>query len=412
LSHRAQRRLEKAVATRETGAMKHRLLSLFILFALAIAGPAHAQTPAPHWSAAQVERLIEWLNFARGDALHIADTEEPKLRAAQAGGDTAELDRVATAAAVKLLDGYYRGCCDASLRSGWHIAGDRPQGDPTTSVADAVSRGALDPLFIAAEPHHPYYRALRKAYAAEPDPVRQATLAANMDRWRWMPRDLGRRYLLVNAAAFEATLWEEGVQAGRWAVIVGKTKSPTPIFAARVTGVVLNPWWEIPASIAAESVAAMVAKNPAAAARRGYVYENGRHRQRPGPNNSLGRMKLVMPNPYNVYLHDTPAQALFGQDVRAYSHGCVRVGAALDLATTLLSRNGDWNRARVDATVASGETRTVPLQESVPVYVAYFTAEPDDDGTIRFFPDVYKRDRAALSPPGGGEACGVRAGAE
>ena len=386
--------------------MKHRFTSFLILLTLTVAGPARTQAPAPSWSAAQVERLIQWLDFARDDALHIAETEVPKLRAAQAGNDEAEVDRAATAAAVKLLDGYYRGCCDASLRSGWHIAGDRPSGDPAALVADAVNQGALDPLFIAAEPHHPYYRALRKAYKTEADPVRKATLAANMDRWRWMPRDLGKRYLLVNAASFEATLWEDGAAKGRWTVIVGKTKSPTPVFSARVTGVVLNPWWEIPSSIAAESVARMVSRNPAAAARRGYVYQNGRYRQRPGPNNSLGRMKLVMPNPYNVYLHDTPAQALFGQDVRAYSHGCVRVGNALDLATTLLSRGG-WDRAKVDAAVASGETQTVTIDEPVPVYVTYFTAEPDDDGAMRFFPDVYKRDRAALSPPGGGEACGV-----
>jgi len=392
--------------------MTHRLAFIVMLLTLAIAGPARAQAPTPHWSTPQVERLIQWLDFARSDALHIADAEEPRLRAAQARGDAAELDRVATAAAVKLLDGYYRGCCDASLRSGWHIEGDRPKDDPETLVAQAVNQGAIDPLFIAAAPHPPDYRALRKAYATETDRVRKATLAANMDRWRWMPRGLGKAYLLVNAASFEATLWQDGVETGRWAVIVGKTKSPTPIFSARVTGVVLNPWWEIPSSIAAESVAAMVAKNPAAAAKRGYVYENGRYRQRPGPNNSLGRMKLVMPNPYSVYLHDTPAQALFGQDVRAYSHGCVRVGDALDLATTLLSRNGDWDRARVDAAVASGETQTVSLRESLPVYVAYFTAEPDDDGTMRFFPDIYKRDRAALSPPDGGEPCGVQAGAE
>lgn len=387
--------------------MRLRLYTFVLWLVLLIGAPVQAQAPVPGWSAAQVERLIQWLDFARGDALHIAETEVPKLRAAQAGGDRAAIDRMAMAAAVKLLDGYYQGCCDASLRSGWHIAGARPQGDPAALIAAAVSGGALDPLFIAAAPHHPYYRALRTAYATETDSVRKATLAANMDRWRWMPRDLGRRYLLVNAASFEATLWEDGAAKGRWTVIVGKAKSPTPVFATRVTGVVLNPWWEIPSSIAAESVAGMVARNPAAAARRGYVYQNGRYRQRPGPNNALGRMKLVMPNPYTVYLHDTPAQALFGQDVRAYSHGCVRVGNALDLATTLLSRGSDWDRARVDAVVASGKTQTVTLNEPVSVYIAYFTAEPGDDGAIRFFPDVYKRDRAALSPPGGGEACGV-----
>jgi murein L,D-transpeptidase YcbB/YkuD len=227
------------------------------------------------------------------------------------------------------------------------------------------------------------------------------TLAANLDRWRWMPRDLGGRYLLVNAASFEATLWQDQRLVGRWAVIVGRTKSPTPVFEARVTGVTINPWWEIPSSIAAEGIAAQVARNPAAASRRGYVLQNGRYRQRPGPTNALGRMKLVMPNRYSVYLHDTPAQALFAQDVRAYSHGCVRVGDALGLATTLLAPA--WDRARVDALVAAGATRTIALAQPVPVYVAYFTAEPDEAGGIRYFRDVYHRDRAASAPQANGQ---------
>src|SRR3546814_1081190 len=114
-----------------------------------------------------------------------------------------------------------------------------------------------------------------------------------------------------------------------WQVIVGKTKTPTPVFAAQVTGVTFNPWWEIPESIVAESVGKLVRTRPAEAARRGYVVQDGRYRQRPGPQNALGRMKLMMPNPYSIYLHDTPAQSLFARDVRAFSHGCVREGGAL-----------------------------------------------------------------------------------
>ena len=113
-----------------------------------------------------------------------------------------------------------------------------------------------------------------------------------------------------------------------------------------------------------------------------------------------------MPNPYTVYLHDTPAQALFDRDVRAFSHGCVRVGDALGLAAALLEPTGQWDRTRIDAAVAAGETQTVPLAEPVPVYVTYFTAEPDDDGNMRFFPDVYKRDKAAVAPDNG-QPCGV-----
>ncbi|MDQ4420426.1 L,D-transpeptidase family protein [Sphingobium sp. DEHP117] len=378
---------------------------LFCL-ALCLAWPLPAQLATPHWKPAQVERLIQWLEFARDDALRTAETQVPKLRQAQASGDAAYLDETATAAAVKLLDDYYRGCCDASLRTGWTIAGDRPQTDPRALVADALGHNALDRLFIAAKPQHPFYRALRRAYAQEADPARRATLAANMDRWRWMPRNLGQRYLLVNAAAFEATLWQDGKPAGRWAVIVGKTGSPTPVFAAQVTGIVLNPWWEIPPSIAAEGIARMVRNDPAGAAKRGYVYEGGRYRQRPGPANALGRMKLVMPNPHSVYLHDTPSQRLFERDVRTFSHGCVRVGEALDMAAALLAPTGQWDRARIDAVIATGETQTAALAEPIPVYVAYFTAEPDDDGTIGFFPDIYKRDRAAVAPDSG-QPCGL-----
>lgn len=389
-------------------ALFRRFLALSLLFFLwAPNQAAQAQTlPPPHWTSTQVERLIQWLEFSRDDALGIATTEIPKLRATQRSNDGAQLDRVATEAAVKLLDSYYEGCCDASLRTGWRIASDRPKTDPHALVAEALARNALDQLFIAAEPHHPFYRAMRRAYAKETDATRRAILAANMDRWRWMPRALGQRYLLVNAASFEAMLWQDNKLVGRWEVIVGKTKSPTPVFAAQVTGVVLNPWWEIPSSIAAEGIASMVRRNPVAAAQRGYVYENGHYRQKPGPNNALGRMKLVMPNPYNVYLHDTPSQGLFDRDVRAFSHGCVRVGDALGLASELLAPTGLWDRARVDAAVASGDTQTLSLAAPIPVYVAYFTAEPDDEGNMRYFPDIYKRDKAAVAPDNG-QPCGV-----
>ena len=382
------------------------LCMAMLVIAIFSSQPSFAEAPVPHWTPAQVERLIAWLDFSRADALNIAVSEVPKLREAQSAGDSARLDSIATGAAIKLLDGFYEGCCDASLRIGWHIDGDRSKSDPQGLVSDAVARNRLDDLFIAAEPHHPFYRAMRRVYRQETDPSRRATLAANMDRWRWMPRNLGRRYLLVNTASFEAMLWQDGKLAGRWEVIVGKTKSPTPVFAAKVTGVIINPWWEIPSSIAAEGIAAMVGRDPAAAARRGYVYENGRYRQRPGPNNALGRMKLVMPNPYTVYLHDTPAQSLFDRDVRAFSHGCVRVGDAFGLASALLEPTGQWDRAQIDEAVESGKTQTVSLAEPIPVYVTYFTAEPDDDGNIRFFPDIYKRDKAAIAPDDG-QPCGV-----
>ncbi|MCI4592455.1 L,D-transpeptidase family protein [Sphingobium sp. BYY-5] len=339
---------------------------------------------------------------ADAEGLGAVTADVPAVRAALTNADEASLDAVATAAAVRLLTAHRQGCCNAALRSGWHISEDRVRPDVHEAVTAAVAQDQLDQLFESARPLHPFYDSLRRAYAQERNPARRATLAANLDRWRWMPRDLGARYLLVNTAAFEATLWQGREMIGRWAVVVGKTKSPTPVFRAQVTGVTFNPWWEIPPRIAAESIAGMIAARPTEAARKGYVLQNGRYRQRPGLGNALGRMKLAMPNGYNVYLHDTPAQALFARDVRAYSHGCVRVGDALGLATALLSLQDDWDRARVDALVASGRTSTVPLVPPMPVYIAYFTAEPDGAGGIRLFPDIYHRDRGASAPGGDG----------
>src|SRR3546814_16763830 len=126
-----------------------------------------------------------------------------------------------------------------------------------------------------------------------------------------MPRALGARYLVVNAAAFEATLWQNNQRLGRWQVIVGKTKTPTPVFAAQVTGVTFNPWWEIPESIVAESVGKLVRTRPAEAARRGYVVQDGRYPQRPGPQKALGRMQPLRPNPKRIYLQHTPANTHF-----------------------------------------------------------------------------------------------------
>jgi murein L,D-transpeptidase YcbB/YkuD len=379
--------------------MKRLLCFIFLCLA-----PALAKAEPPHWQKEQVARLIEWLDAAKDDGLGPAASAAVTVRDAVQKADTARLDSVATDAAVGLLRAHRNGCCNASLRTGWHIDNGTALTEPLAAVADALGRNRLDELFGTARPSHPYYYSLRQAYAREVDPERRRTLAANLDRWRWMPRVLGERYLLVNTASFEASLWEGRKEVGRWEIIVGKTGSPTPVFSARVTGVILNPWWEIPSSIVAESVGALVRNKPAEASRRGYVVQGDRYRQRPGSTNALGRMKLVMPNTYSVYLHDTPSQSLFERDVRAFSHGCVRVGDALGLATTLLSADPAWNRKRVDAAVAKGLTMKVDLPHPVPVYVTYFTAEPDDNGGIRYFPDIYKRDKSATTS-GGSERC-------
>lgn len=269
----------------------------------------------------------------------------------------------------------------------------QPAGICSAEPAAPVASPAASPAPPEASgPAHPYLETLIAALDRETDADRRATLAANIDRWRAMPAALGERYLLVNAASFEMGLWENGVLTAVWPVIIGKPRTPTPIFDTTVTGVVFNPWWDIPASIVRESVGALMRNRPAEARRRGYVVQNGRYRQRPGPGNALGQMKLVMPNRYSVGVHDTPNRDLFRREDRALSHGCVRVGDALGFAARLLAARADWGRAEIDAAVAAGDTVTVDLAEPIPIYVGYFTAEPGADEEIRYYRDIYGRD--------------------
>lgn len=264
---------------------------------------------------------------------------------------------------------------------------DSELGSPVQSVLDMLLEFQ----------QHPHYWALQSAHDSEQEQDRRRTLAVNIERWRRLPNNLGTRYLMVNIPAFEVTYWEDGNIIDRRPVIVGTTRTPTPELTTTVAGIVLNPWWEIPASIVAESVGALVRNRPSVARARGYLVENGRYRQRPGDGNALGRMKLVMPNPHSIGLHDTPNQDLFSRDVRAFSHGCIRVSDALNFATLLLSQDAGWSRADVDAVIATRRTRTVDLVEPMPVYIVYFTAVPDETGGVIFHPDIYGRDPSVVA---------------
>lgn len=257
--------------------------------------------------------------------------------------------------------------------------------------ADARWLGPEDVVVTATSngPIHPHRAALEAAYGAETNMARRAIIATNLDRWRDLPAQLGRRHLMVNVPAQEVVLWENGVPVQRWRAIVGRPRTPTVSFSTEVTGVNLNPWWYIPQSIVRESVGRLVRTNPAEARRRGYVVSGGSYRQRPGPGNALGRMKLVMPNSHAIYLHDTPAQHLFDEAGRAFSHGCIRVDDAMGFAATLAG----MTREELETMAADGETRTVPLAEPVPVHITYFTAVPGETGELSYLDDIYGWDR-------------------
>ncbi len=367
--------------------------ALTVAFAGTIGSVARAEPLAvapPHWSAESLGVLHREAENAPSQALPAPDLAP--LVAAERLGDGLAIDHAATDLVLCLARQIALGWSPAAAHAGWHIADSDARIDFAGELATALGTGALEAWLVGLQPRQPGFAALMTSHASEADPVRKALLARNIERWRWLPRDLGREYLLVNTAAFRVDLWRDGQVADSHRVIVGKTKSPTPVFSAMVSGVTLNPWWDIPANIVAESVGAMVRRNPALARKRGYVWGGGRYRQRPGPGNSLGVVKLIMPNHYNVYLHDTPSKSLFDQPVRTFSHGCVRVDDPLGLAANLLGDRA--SRADIDRIVAGGRTTDLRLARSLPIYIAYFTAEAGADGAIIVHPDVYNRDGA------------------
>ncbi|MEH6789285.1 L,D-transpeptidase family protein [Parasphingorhabdus sp.] len=345
------------------------------------------------WTEPQLRQLQQLVDGRKAEGLgdcSITDFDQPGTAV-----EPTSRSRLATVAANQLMMAYLEGCSPVSARARWRIGSDDRRIDTQQLLMKALARDDLPAYFDALRPRNPHYRALSRAHAAETDDEKRATLAVNLERWRWMPLVMGDRYLLVNAASFEVTLWDKNRKIGAWPNIVGKTKSPTPVFDATVSGVILNPWWEILTSIVAESIGALVRNHPATARRKGYVIQDGRYRQRPGPGNALGQMKLVMPNPYSIYLHDTPNKNLFSEPVRAFSHGCIRVSGAIDLAKTLLQ--GSAAVEQVDAILASRETTKLALVQPIPVYVAYFTAEGKEDGSVAYYPDLYQRDTVQLA---------------
>jgi len=254
----------------------------------------------------------------------------------------------------------------------------------------AIAENRVRETLLSLLPTHLQYAELKAALAASQDPAERDVIRANLDRWRWLPRDLGERYILVNVPAFRVALVENGHTVAAFKAVVGKPETATPQLTATATGVILNPWWEVPESIA-----------PEVRGKKGYVtVKNGdkvRYRQPPGPSNALGRIKVVMPNNHAIYLHDTPSKAAFNREVRALSHGCVRTQNPLELARLLIN-DPKWDKAAIDRAVAAGKTLRVNASSPIPVYITYFTAAArNDQAGILTWKDLYGRDAKVVT---------------
>lgn len=374
----------------------------FAFMVLTVAHLSPAIAGEAHWDGDNAAALVQYAGGVSRHGLDPSSYDAMSLVQSIDRGDALAVELSASALFERLALDLSGGATPEGRRRRWRI--DRPiiaDAVLSESMTAALASGGVAEALDGFAPDHFQYRALMSALARTPEGDRKAQrlIAKNMERWRWMPRDLGATYVLVNAPAYEAIFFRAGREVARRRVIVGARKSPTPQFSATVTGVTVNPTWYVPQSIVEESVGALLKNEPTEAARLGYyVGDDGGVRQRPGPGNALGQMKLAMPNPYSVFIHDTPSRKNFDLDKRALSHGCIRVDDALGLAAEILGE--DWTRQMLDDLVATGSTVSIDLATPMPVYVVYFTAIANDAGEVTEYTDIYDLDKTVLSSAG------------
>jgi L,D-transpeptidase YcbB len=266
-----------------------------------------------------------------------------------------------------------------------------------------------------------------------PIETRIEQMVLNLERRRWMPDDLGKRHIFVNLADFQLKLVDGPKTLLDMAVVVGKPYHSTPVFTGRMTYLEINPFWNVPPSIASKELLPKIKQDVSYLAQNNYVLFSDwsssaevvdplavewskisaaafpyKIRQEPGDGNALGRVKFMFPNRFNIYLHDTPAKTLFSRPERTFSHGCIRVQDPPALAEMVLATMPGWSRARIDEAIASGERTIVALDEPLPVHVSYLTSWVNKDGSVHFRNDVYGRDAALAKALHGASGGGLR----
>ncbi|QWC57096.1 L,D-transpeptidase family protein [Erythrobacter sp. 3-20A1M] len=359
-----------------------------------------------HWSAAQARSLVSLIESIGKEGLEPSDYDLAGLRAAIDAGDGAALDDAASQRFVWLIEDMRDGRTPMAARKQWFVVDPDPDRYPTgTVMATALKSDDLAAALKSVAPVHPDYAVLKAELAkAKPGSDRARLVRANMDRWRWLARDLGSQYLITNVPEFQLRLKVGDKIVRTYKTVVGKPgRTATPQLAEQVEGVILNPTWTVPQSIVkGEGLGTKVLNNPGWARNAGYKATRGENGyisvvQQPGPGNSLGLMKLDMPNPHAIFLHDTPARQLFNQSDRALSHGCIRTERASELALTLAILQAGLTAEEGVEKLTSGEYTRVAFQKSMPVYITYFTMATNIDGKLAKFDDIYDRDAPVIA---------------
>ncbi|MFC0588847.1 L,D-transpeptidase family protein [Novosphingobium aquiterrae] len=362
--------------------------------------------PVMAWPVADAQALLAVIEKVDADGLIPADYEPAKLRAAIAAGPGAALDAQASKSFAWLAEDMRDGRTRMQSRLQWYVVDKDVEKSSISGVmAAALANHDIAGTIAALAPTHPDYVALKALYVATPkaDKARKL-IQINLDRWRWLPREMGKYYLLTNLPEFQLRLTVDNTIIRSYRTVVGKPgKTATPNLAETVQNVVFNPTWTVPQSIVVgEGLGARLWANPKAAARENYKITKNKDGtftvvQQPGDGNSLGRMKIDMPNPHAIYLHDTPSKALFNTPVRAYSHGCVRTERAVELGMTMAILGAGLTPEQAVQYSLSGKYTKVPMTKTFPVYLTYFTMATGIDGKMGKFADIYGRDVPVLA---------------
>ena len=365
--------------------------------------PLPVTEPIMPWPLADARALLAVIQTIDSEGLFPKDYQPEALRAAIANGEGEELNVLASRSFAWLAEDLRDGRTPMDARVQWFAVDPDQDVMPTSDLmAEALASHDIAGVLAGLAPTHPDYEALKTALATTPksDAATRSRIRINLDRWRWLKRDLGQIYLLTNVPEFQLRLSVNNRPIRTYKTVVGKPgRTATPQLAETVTAVVFNPTWTVPQSIVVgEGLGAQLLRNP----RRGYKVTRASDGtitvvQQPGPSNALGLMKIDMPNPHAIYLHDTPSKQYFNKAVRAESHGCIRTERAVELGMTMAILGADMPQEQLIANANSGRYTKVPMTKTFPVYITYFTMAQGIDGRLSTFNDIYGRDKAVLA---------------
>ena len=358
-----------------------------------------------NWPVEHAMALADLLEGIASEGLNPADYNAGGLRAIALQGPGALLDTEASKRFAWLIEDMRDGRTPMNARKQWFVMDPDADRYRTGEIMErALASGDLAGALQTVAPEHPDYARLREELAGvDGNSERGKLIRANMDRWRWLPRDLGSQYLITNVPEYQLRLTVNDNIVRTYRTIVGKPgRTATPQLAESVEGVILNPTWTVPQSIVkGEGLGARVLANPSWARAKGYTATKGANGwvsvvQQPGPTNSLGKMKLDMPNRHAIFFHDTPSRGLFKNSARALSHGCIRTERADELALTLAILQAGLTAEEGVEKLASGKYTRVGFEKRMPAYITYFTMAQDINGRLTTFNDIYERDKPVL----------------